>query len=230
MVSTTLRPLSVGEILDVSFTLYRRHFATLGTVAVLCSGLPGAAEPLHRGLGRGASESAAHAGVLRGVHRAELDRHRRDRVRRLGELPGAAARRRAARSSGRRRCSAGSSSARCSSPSWSASASCSSWSPASCCSAACSWPFPRWCWSPGSSPTGALSRSWSLTRGSRWRMLGLLVTIVDPALRPDHRPRRDRRPWCSPPTGLRKPDARAHDAGGGRGDADAALSACSTAS
>jgi hypothetical protein len=40
MVSTTLRPLSVGEILDVSFTLYRRHFATLGTVAVLCSGLP----------------------------------------------------------------------------------------------------------------------------------------------------------------------------------------------
>ncbi|MBA3316561.1 MAG: hypothetical protein H0T50_00520 [Gemmatimonadales bacterium] len=40
MASTTLRPLSVGEILDVSFTLYRRHFATLGTVAVLCSGLP----------------------------------------------------------------------------------------------------------------------------------------------------------------------------------------------
>ena len=40
MVSTTLRPLSVGEILDVSFTLYRRHFATLGTIAVLCSGLP----------------------------------------------------------------------------------------------------------------------------------------------------------------------------------------------
>ena len=40
MVSTTLRPLSLGEILDVSFSLYRRHFATLGTVAVLCSGTP----------------------------------------------------------------------------------------------------------------------------------------------------------------------------------------------
>jgi hypothetical protein len=40
MVPTTLRPLSVGEILDVAFTLYRRHFSTLGTIAVLCSGLP----------------------------------------------------------------------------------------------------------------------------------------------------------------------------------------------
>ena len=40
MVPTSLRPLSVGEILDVSFTLYRRHFATLGTIAMLCSGAP----------------------------------------------------------------------------------------------------------------------------------------------------------------------------------------------
>ena len=40
MVHTSLRPLSVGEILDVSFSLYRRHFATLGTIAVLCSGIP----------------------------------------------------------------------------------------------------------------------------------------------------------------------------------------------
>ena len=31
---------------------------------------------------------------------------------------------------------------------------------------------------PGQSPTGALSRSWSLTRGSRWRMFGLLVTMA----------------------------------------------------
>ncbi|HEU5041613.1 MAG TPA: hypothetical protein VFT84_12360 [Gemmatimonadales bacterium] len=36
----SLRPLSVGEILDVSFTLYRRHFGALATVALLCSGLP----------------------------------------------------------------------------------------------------------------------------------------------------------------------------------------------
>ena len=27
-------------------------------------------------------------------------------------------------------------------------------------------------------PTGALGRSWALTRGSRWRMLGLLVNLV----------------------------------------------------
>jgi hypothetical protein len=35
-----LRPLAVGEILDVSFSLYRRHFGVLATIALLCSGLP----------------------------------------------------------------------------------------------------------------------------------------------------------------------------------------------
>jgi hypothetical protein len=35
-----LRPLSVGEILDTSFSLYRRHFAAVATVAVVCTGLP----------------------------------------------------------------------------------------------------------------------------------------------------------------------------------------------
>jgi len=30
----------VGEILDVSFTLYRRHFAPLAGVAIVCSGIP----------------------------------------------------------------------------------------------------------------------------------------------------------------------------------------------
>jgi hypothetical protein len=35
-----LRPLSAGEILDVSFQLYRRHFAALATVALVCSGVP----------------------------------------------------------------------------------------------------------------------------------------------------------------------------------------------
>jgi hypothetical protein len=35
-----LRPLSAGEILDVSFQLYRRHFAPLATVAFVCSGVP----------------------------------------------------------------------------------------------------------------------------------------------------------------------------------------------
>lgn len=35
-----LRPLSVGEILDTSFSLYRRHFSALATVALVCTGLP----------------------------------------------------------------------------------------------------------------------------------------------------------------------------------------------
>jgi hypothetical protein len=40
MAPPILRPLSVGEILDVSFTLYRRHFAPLAGVAIVCSGVP----------------------------------------------------------------------------------------------------------------------------------------------------------------------------------------------
>ncbi|MGH7498843.1 MAG: glycerophosphoryl diester phosphodiesterase membrane domain-containing protein [Gemmatimonadales bacterium] len=40
MTPPALRPLSVGEILDVSFTLYRRHFASLAVVALVCSGIP----------------------------------------------------------------------------------------------------------------------------------------------------------------------------------------------
>ncbi|HUR94580.1 MAG TPA: glycerophosphoryl diester phosphodiesterase membrane domain-containing protein [Gemmatimonadales bacterium] len=35
-----LRPLTAGEILDTSFTLYRRHFAALATVALICTGVP----------------------------------------------------------------------------------------------------------------------------------------------------------------------------------------------
>ena len=40
MTPPALRPLSVGEILDVSFQLYRRHFAPLASVAFICSGVP----------------------------------------------------------------------------------------------------------------------------------------------------------------------------------------------
>jgi len=40
MTPPALRPLSVGEILDVSFTLYRRHFASLAGVALVCTGIP----------------------------------------------------------------------------------------------------------------------------------------------------------------------------------------------
>jgi hypothetical protein len=35
-----LRPLTVGEILDTSFSLYRRHFSALATVALVCTGAP----------------------------------------------------------------------------------------------------------------------------------------------------------------------------------------------
>jgi hypothetical protein len=35
-----LRPLSVGEIVDVSFGLYRTHFISLVSITVLCTGLP----------------------------------------------------------------------------------------------------------------------------------------------------------------------------------------------
>jgi hypothetical protein len=40
MTPPTLRPLTAGEILDTSFSLYRRHFPALATVALVCTGLP----------------------------------------------------------------------------------------------------------------------------------------------------------------------------------------------
>jgi hypothetical protein len=40
MTSTDLRPLSIGEILDTSFQLYRRYFVTLATIGVLCTAVP----------------------------------------------------------------------------------------------------------------------------------------------------------------------------------------------
>jgi len=40
MAPPTLRPLTAGEILDTSFSLYRRHFPALATVALVCTGLP----------------------------------------------------------------------------------------------------------------------------------------------------------------------------------------------
>ena len=40
MTPPTLRPLTVGEILDTSFSLYRRHFGALATVALVCTGVP----------------------------------------------------------------------------------------------------------------------------------------------------------------------------------------------
>lgn len=40
MAELALRPLTIGEILDMSFTLYRRQFATLLVIAIVTTGIP----------------------------------------------------------------------------------------------------------------------------------------------------------------------------------------------
>jgi hypothetical protein len=177
MVSTTLRPLSVGEILDVSFTLYRRHFATLGTIAVLCSGLP-VLLSLYIEASGGVWQnipltlmyyvvftvlsSIATAATVFVVSESYLGR----------PLTAASALHRATPLLGRLIV-------------------CSLlfaivvgfgflffMIPGIVLLCGLLLAFPALVLEPGNSPTGALSRSWSLTRGSRLRMLGLLVTIV----------------------------------------------------
>jgi hypothetical protein len=176
MVPTTLRPLSVGEILDVSFTLYRRHFATLGTIAVLCSGLPvlltlyiDAAGGVLQNLSLTlvfyvvftVLSSIATAATVFVVSESYLGR----------PLDATSALRRAT-------------------PLLARLILCSLLLaimvafgfmffvvPGIVLLCGLMLAFPSLVLEPGSSPTGALSRSWSLTRGSRLRMLGLLVTI-----------------------------------------------------
>jgi hypothetical protein len=177
MVPASLRPLSVGEILDVSFTLYRRHFAALGTIAVLCSGIP-----VLLGLYIEASggvfynlpltlvhyvvftvlSSIATAATVFVVSESYLGR----------PLPARAALRRAT-------------------PLLTRLILCSLllaiivgvgfiffFLPGLVLLCGLVLAFPSLVLEPGSSPTEALSRSWSLTRGSRWRMFGLLVTMA----------------------------------------------------
>ncbi|MGE5232439.1 MAG: hypothetical protein ACM3NS_11900 [Deltaproteobacteria bacterium] len=40
MAGVALRPLSVGEIIDASFQIYRRHFGALATIVLVCNSLP----------------------------------------------------------------------------------------------------------------------------------------------------------------------------------------------
>ncbi|HEU5170058.1 MAG TPA: hypothetical protein VFU46_05955 [Gemmatimonadales bacterium] len=40
MTAVALRPLSIGEMLDTSFQLYRRHFGALATIVLVCNTLP----------------------------------------------------------------------------------------------------------------------------------------------------------------------------------------------
>ena len=177
MVPTSLRPLSVGEILDVSFTLYRRHFATLGTIAVACSGLPVLLSLYIEASGGilfnlqlavvhyvvfTVLSSIATAATVFVVSESYLGR----------PLPAVDALRRAT-------------------PLLSRLIACSLLLaivvgfglicflvPGIVLLCGLVLAFPTLVLEPGSSPTQALSRSWSLTRGSRWRMFGLLVTMV----------------------------------------------------
>ena len=177
MVSTVLRPLSVGEILDVSFTLYRRHFAVLGTIAVLCSGMPvllslyiEASGGVIRNLALTllyymiftVLSSIATAATVFVVSESYLGR---------SITPGIALQR-----------------AR---PVLGRLIACSLLLaivvgfgflfflvPGIVMLCGLLLAFPSLVLEPGLTPTGALSRSWSLTRGSRLRMLGLLVTLM----------------------------------------------------
>jgi hypothetical protein len=40
MTGVALRPLSVGEIIDASFQVYRRYFGALATIVIVCNGVP----------------------------------------------------------------------------------------------------------------------------------------------------------------------------------------------
>jgi hypothetical protein len=177
MVPTSLRPLSVGEILDVSFTLYRRHFTTLATVAVVCSGLPvllslyiqasgGVLQNLPLTLVYYVTftvlSSIATAATVFVVSESYLGRPLEavDALRRATPLFGQLIL-------------------------------CSLlfaivvmfgflffFFPGVVLLCGLLLAFPVLVLEPGTSPLGALSRSWWLTRGARWRMLGLLVTLV----------------------------------------------------
>jgi uncharacterized membrane protein len=167
----------VGEILDVSFSLYRRHFATLGTIAVLCSGIPvllilyiessgGVLYNLPLTLLHyvifTVLSSIATAATVFVVSESYLGR----------PLPAREALSRAT-------------------PLLARLIICSLlfaiivgigfiffFIPGIILICGLLLAFPSLVLEPGISPTGALSRSWSLTRGSRWRMFALLITMV----------------------------------------------------
>jgi hypothetical protein len=167
----------VGEILDVSFSLYRRHFATLGTIAVLCSGIPVLLSLYIEASGGvlynlpltllhyvifTVLSSIATAATVFVVSESYLGRPlaARDALRRATPL-------------------------------FARLIICSLlfaiivgigfiflFIPGIILVCGLLLAFPSLVLESSLSPTGALSRSWSLTRGSRWRMFGLLVTMV----------------------------------------------------
>jgi Membrane domain of glycerophosphoryl diester phosphodiesterase len=177
MAPPSLRPLSVGEILDVSFTLYRRHFAPIAKVALVCSGIPvllslfidasgGMLANLPLALVYyllfAALSSVATGATVFIVSESYLG----------GELDAGPALARATPLIGRLIV-------------------CSIliaiivfvgflmfFIPGIILLCGLMLAFPALVLEPGLSPTASLSRSWQLTSGSRWRMLGLLVTLL----------------------------------------------------
>ncbi len=177
MAPPTLRPLSVGEILDVSFTLYRRHFAPLAGVAIVCSGIPVVLNMFIEAAGGmlenlplvlvyyivfAALSSVATAATVFIVSESYLGR----------PIDARAALRRAAPNIGKILL-------------------CSMLTalavgigfilfvlPGIVLIAGLILAVPAIVIEPRLSSSAALSRSWELTRGSRWRMFGLLLVLV----------------------------------------------------
>ena len=177
MTPPALRPLSVGEILDVSFTLYRRHFAPLATVALVCAGVPMVLNLFLQSAGGLLSNLPLLAfyyvvfAVLNSIATAATVFIVSESY--LGRPVGAReALRRAAPYFGRILV-------------------CSMLLalvvglgfllmviPGIVLATGLVLAIPTLVLEPGAGASASLSRSWELTRGSRWRMLGLIVTLL----------------------------------------------------
>jgi len=176
MALPALRPLSVGEILDVSFQLYRRHFAALAMVALICSGLPVLLSLFIE----------ASGGMLQHVW-LTLAYYLIFVV--LSAIATAATVFIVSESYLGRPLSAAEALSRAAPLLWRVIA-CSILTgllvmvgfllfviPGIVLVCGVILAFPVLVLEPGTTATGALSRSWALTRGSRWRIFGMLVTI-----------------------------------------------------
>ena len=177
MTPTPLRPLSVGEILDVSFTLYRRHFGPLVTVALICSGLPVLLSIYIEAAGGMLANTTLTLVyylafmVLSAIATAATVHIVSESY--LGQPLGASE-----------------ALARATPLLWRIIA-CSIllalviglgflllFIPGVILTCGLLLAFPALVLEPGTTATGALGRSWWLTRGSRWRMFGLLLTLL----------------------------------------------------
>ncbi|HET7423197.1 MAG TPA: glycerophosphoryl diester phosphodiesterase membrane domain-containing protein [Gemmatimonadales bacterium] len=176
MALPALRPLSMGEILDVSFQLYRRHFAALAMVALICSGLPVLLSLFIE----------ASGGMLQHVW-LTLAYYGIFVV--LSAIATAATVFIVSESYMGRPLSAGEALNRATPFLWRVIA-CSILTgllvmvgfllflvPGIVLLCGLILAFPALVLEPGSTASGALARSWALTRGSRWRIFGMLLTL-----------------------------------------------------